>query len=286
MAISVISISSDSSEESMGTSVGRVILFGTILATSPDTTPTVTPPTTHADTTLTPASPDFTPASPGYSPASDTESDPSEDPLSDHIPPLPATSPFLSSTDDSSDSDIPDTTPSPTHGTIFTETTLSTQRSPAASGALRRRVMILALKRVGPLPTHHLTVRRLVDYSSLDHFTSDYSLRDSSSSSSSETSSDSSSDYISDSSSDHSSPALPLGMRSSHQLCSLVPSIPYSFAAITDRPSHHSSSVSSSCKRSRSPTTSVPVSSPVPRKLSPARADLLCHTPPRRKHEA
>ncbi|GKG40070.1 hypothetical protein Tco_0466847, partial [Tanacetum coccineum] len=48
-----------------------------------------------------------------------------------------------------------------------------------------------------------------------------------------------------------------------------------SFAAITDRPSHHSSSVSSSCKRSRSPTTSVPVSSPVPRKLSPARADLL-----------
>ncbi|GJX42020.1 putative reverse transcriptase domain-containing protein [Tanacetum coccineum] len=92
---------------------------------------------------------------------------------------------------------------------------------------------------------------------------------------SSETSSDSSSNYISDSSSDHSSPTLPLGIRSSHQLCSLVPSIPYSFAAITERPSHHSSSVSSSCKRSRSPTTSVPVSSPVPRKLSPARADLL-----------
>ncbi|GJX39660.1 putative reverse transcriptase domain-containing protein [Tanacetum coccineum] len=87
---------------------------------------------------------DYTPASPDYLPASDTEFDPPEDPSSDHIPPLPATSPFLSSTDDSSDSDIPDTPPTPTHGTPFTETTLSTQRSPTASGALRRRVMILS----------------------------------------------------------------------------------------------------------------------------------------------
>ncbi|GKF12194.1 hypothetical protein Tco_0050120 [Tanacetum coccineum] len=256
MAISIILISSDSSEESVGTSAGRVILFGTILATSPDTALTVTLPTTHADTTLTPASPDYTPASLGYSP-SDTESDPSEDPSLDHIPPLPATSPFLSSTDDSSNSDIPDTPPSPTHGITFTETTLSTQKSHAASGALRRR-------RVGPLPTHRLAVRRLVDYSSSDHFTSDDSSRDSSSSSSSETSSDSSSDDLSDSSSDHSSLALPSGMRSSHRLCLLVPSIPHSSAAITERPSHHSSFVSFSRKRSRSPTTSVPVSSPVP----------------------
>nr|GEZ98462.1 hypothetical protein [Tanacetum cinerariifolium] len=85
----------------------------------------------------TPASPDYTPASPDYSPAFDTESDPSKDPLSDHIPPLPATLPFLSLTDDSSDIDIPNTPPSPTHGTPFTETTLYTQRSPATSGALR-----------------------------------------------------------------------------------------------------------------------------------------------------
>ncbi|GKF43913.1 hypothetical protein Tco_0130465 [Tanacetum coccineum] len=67
MAISVISVSSDSSEESVGTSIGRVILFGTI----PNTTLSVTPPTTHIDTTpiLTvsptiPPSPDYTPASP------------------------------------------------------------------------------------------------------------------------------------------------------------------------------------------------------------------------------
>nr|GEY01091.1 reverse transcriptase domain-containing protein [Tanacetum cinerariifolium] len=39
------------------------------------------------------------------------ESDPSEDLSSDHIPPLPATSPFLSSTDDSSYRDIPNTPP-------------------------------------------------------------------------------------------------------------------------------------------------------------------------------
>nr|GEW05518.1 hypothetical protein [Tanacetum cinerariifolium] len=204
MAISIIFVSLDSSEESMGTSTRRVILFGTILATIPDTTLSVIPPSTHVDTTLipivlptippspdyTPASPNYTPASPNYSPVSDTDSNPSEDPSSDHIPPLPATSPFLSSTDDSSDSDIPDTPPSPTHGTPFTKTTLSTQRSPAAS----------------------------------DHFSSDDSLRDSSSSSSSKTSSYSSVNVLSDSASsrsslDHSLPTPSSGMRHSYHLC-------------------------------------------------------------------
>ncbi|GJS22683.1 putative reverse transcriptase domain-containing protein [Tanacetum coccineum] len=184
MAISVISVSS---EDSVGTPAGRVILFGTIPTTIPDTTPVITPPTTQTDTT---------------------------------------------------DSDTPDTPPSPTHGTPFTKTTLSTQRSPTASGALRRRVMVLApgqpiphgrpyryhlngpvhmmtaRKRVGPLPTHRLAVRHSVDYSSSDHFSSDDSSSDSSSSSSSETSSDSSTDALSDSassrsSSDHSLPASP-----------------------------------------------------------------------------
>ncbi|GJX12246.1 hypothetical protein Tco_0202105 [Tanacetum coccineum] len=122
-----------------------VILFGTIPTTILDTTPSVTPLSTHIDTALTLTSPDYTPASPDYSPASDTESDPSEDPSSDHIPPLPAISPFLSSTNDSPDSDTPDTPPSLTHGTPFTEMTLSTQSTPVASGAPRRRVMILAL---------------------------------------------------------------------------------------------------------------------------------------------
>ncbi|GJU53779.1 putative reverse transcriptase domain-containing protein [Tanacetum coccineum] len=62
-----------------------------------------------------PPSLDYTPTSPDYSPASDSESDPSEEPSSDHIPPLPAISPFLSSADDTTDSDTPDTPPSPTY---------------------------------------------------------------------------------------------------------------------------------------------------------------------------
>ncbi|GKA25998.1 hypothetical protein Tco_0712107 [Tanacetum coccineum] len=282
MAISVISVSSDSSEDSMGTPAGRVILFGTIPTTIPDTTPVITPPTTQTDTTVIPT----------------------EIPIiAPNIPPLPAISPFLSSADDTTDSDTPDTPPSPTHGTPFTETTLSTQRSPTTSGALRRRVMVLApgqpiphgrpyryhlngpvhmmtaRKRVGPLPTHRLAVRHSVDYSSSDHFSSDDSSSDSSSSSSSETSSDSPADALSDSassrsSSDHSLPASPSGTRSSHRLCPLVPSVHHS-STISERPSHDSSSASRSRKRSRSHVASVPLSSPTLEALSYACADLL-----------
>ncbi|GJZ36479.1 putative reverse transcriptase domain-containing protein, partial [Tanacetum coccineum] len=182
---------------------------------------------------------------------------PSEDPSSDHIPSLPAILPFLSSADDTTNSDTPDTPPSPTHGTPFTETILSTQRSPTVSGALRRRVMVLA-------PGQSIPHGRL----------------DSSSSSSSETSLDSSADVLSDSassrsSSDHSLLTPSPGMRPSHHLCLLIPSIHRSSAVIFDRPSHDSSSASLSRKRSRSPATSVPLSSPTLGALSYARADLL-----------
>ncbi|GKD41720.1 hypothetical protein Tco_1261927 [Tanacetum coccineum] len=291
-----------------------VILFGTIPTTILDTTPVITPPTTQSDTTVIPTetpiiaptippSSDYTPVSPDYSPASDTEFDPYEDPSSDHIPSLPAISPFLSSTDDITDSDTPNTPPSPTHGTPFTETTLSTQRSPTASGALRRRVMVLASgqpiphgrsyryhlngpvhmmtarKRVGPLPTHRLAVRHSLDYSSLDHFSSDDSSSGSSSSSSSENSSDSPMNALSDSassrlSSDHSLPASPSSMISSHRLCSLVPSVHHS-STIFKIPSHDSSSASRFRKRSRSPVAYVPLSSPTLGALSYACADLL-----------
>ncbi|GJX88963.1 hypothetical protein Tco_0340977 [Tanacetum coccineum] len=102
------------------TLAGRVILFGFISTTIPDTTPVITPPTTQTNTT---------------------------DPLSDHIPPLPAISPFLSSDDDTTSSDTPDTPPSPTHGTPFTKITSSTQRSPVIPC---HRVMILAPRQ--PIP--------------------------------------------------------------------------------------------------------------------------------------
>nr|GEW65570.1 reverse transcriptase domain-containing protein [Tanacetum cinerariifolium] len=188
-----------------------------------------------------PPSPDYTPASLDYSPASDTEFDPFEDPSSGHIPPLPAVSPFLSSDDDTTDNDTPDTPPSPNHGTLFTEITASTQRSPVIP---RRRVMILApgkpiphgrpfhyhpngpvhmmttRKRVGSLPVQQLAMRHSVDHSSSDS-SSRHSL------------------------SDHSSPDL------------------------------LSTSAGPSCKRRRSPMTSVPALPPVSGALSPVCADLI-----------
>ncbi|GJY98310.1 hypothetical protein Tco_0515220 [Tanacetum coccineum] len=98
MAISVISISSDSSEDSVGTPAGRVILFGTIPTTIPDTTPSP---------------------------------DPTEDPSSGPYTTIYQFSHHVISSEKTPlDSDTPDTPPSPTHGTPFTEITASTQRSP------------------------------------------------------------------------------------------------------------------------------------------------------------
>nr|GEV26073.1 retrovirus-related Pol polyprotein from transposon TNT 1-94 [Tanacetum cinerariifolium] len=108
----------------------KCLLVATVIPTE---TPIITP--------TIPPSHEYTPTSPDYSPASDIESNPSEDPSSGHIPQLPAVSPFLSSKDDTTDSDTLDTPPSPTHGTPFTEITSFTQRSPVMP---RRRVMILA----------------------------------------------------------------------------------------------------------------------------------------------
>nr|GEW19747.1 putative reverse transcriptase domain-containing protein [Tanacetum cinerariifolium] len=252
MAILVILVSSDSSEDSMGTPAGRVILFGTIPTTIPDTTPVITPPTTQTNTTVIPTetpiiaptippSPDYTPASPDYSPASDTESNPSKDPSSSHIPPLPVVSPFLSSDDDTTDSDTLDTPPSPNPGIPFTEITTFTQRSPIIPC---RQVMILAprqpishgrsyryypnrlvhmmtaRKRVRPLPIQQLAMRYSVDHSSSDS-SSRHSLPD------------------------HSSPDLP------------------------------SNSAGPSSKRRTSPMTSIPALPPISRALSTVRANLI-----------
>ncbi|GJW26606.1 reverse transcriptase domain-containing protein [Tanacetum coccineum] len=224
MAILVISVSSDLSEDSVGTPAGQVILFGIIPTTIPDTTPVITPPTTQTDTTVIP-----------------TESDPSEDPSSDHIPPLRAILPFLSSADDTTNCDTPNTPPSPTHDTPFTEITSSTQRSPVIS---RRRVMILAPGQ----PILH-GQPHFVDHSSSDYFSLDDLARDSSSDSSSEASLDFHSDASSDSLSRHS-----LSDHSSPNLTS--------------------TSAGPSRKRRRSPMTSVPALSPVSRALSPVYADL------------
>ncbi|GKA87577.1 hypothetical protein Tco_0809341 [Tanacetum coccineum] len=224
---------------------------------------------TYHSTTYQP-SPRLTLVSSDYSPASDSESDPSEDPSLDHIPPLPAISPFLSSDDDTTDSDTPDTPLSPTYGMPFTEITTSTQRSPVIP---RRRVMILspgqpiphgrpyryhlnrpihmmtARKRVRPFLIPQLAVGHPIDHSSLDYFSPDDSARDSSSDSPSQASpyfhSDASSDSPSGHSlSDHSSPDLP------------------------------STFVGPSSKRCRSPMTSVPALSPISGALSPVHVEV------------
>nr|GEW21271.1 reverse transcriptase domain-containing protein [Tanacetum cinerariifolium] len=179
--------------------------------TIPDTTPVIAPPTTE------------TPI------------------IAPTIPPLPAISPFLSSDDDTTNIDTPDTPPSPTHDTPFTEITASTQRSPVIP---RRQVMILApgqpiphgrLYRYHPNgPVHMMTARKrfrplLVQQLSVRHSV-DHSLPDS---------------LSRHSSSDHSSLDLP------------------------------STSAGPSRKRRRSPMTSVPTLPLVFGALSPVRADLI-----------
>ncbi|GKF53534.1 hypothetical protein Tco_0160444 [Tanacetum coccineum] len=69
-------------------------------------------------------------------------------------------------------------------------------------------------------------------------------------------------------------PASPSSTRSSHRLCSLVPSVHCS-SAIFERPSYDSSSASRSRMRSRSCIASIPLSSPTLRALSYARAYIL-----------
>ncbi|GKC13179.1 hypothetical protein Tco_1009961, partial [Tanacetum coccineum] len=109
------SVSTDSSEDSVGIPARRVILFGTIPTTIPDTIP----------------------------------SNPSEDPSSDHVLPLPAISQFLSSADDTTDSDTPDTHHLPIpipHG------------RPYHYHPNRPVHMMTARKRVRPLPVQQLAI--------------------------------------------------------------------------------------------------------------------------------
>ncbi|GKA57487.1 putative reverse transcriptase domain-containing protein [Tanacetum coccineum] len=262
MAISVISISSDSSKESVGTSIARVILFGTIPTVISAIVPVINLTVVHDDTPLIPTE---TPTIPPV------------------ISTLPHTSLFLYT--DSSDSDTSKRPPS--HDPY--EVTVARWRSrvaacssppslptlrwilPAPPGLPRRpaililpgqpipvgrpyrtqpngmRKMLIARKSVGPLPSHRLALRYSESHSLSNHFSpDDFSL---------DTSSGSSSGYSS--------------------YTSLGRSIlDYSF----DSPA--ASFASPSRKRRRSPAILVPLATPVPGALSPVRADLL---PPRKR---
>nr|GFC16477.1 hypothetical protein [Tanacetum cinerariifolium] len=187
MAMLVISVSLDSSQDSVGTPAGRVILFGTILTTIPDTIPVITLPTTQTDTTVIPTettiiaptippSLDYTPTSPDYSPTFDTES-----------PVIPRHRVMI----------LAPRQPIP-HGRPY-------RYHP--NGPIH---MMTARKRVGPLHIQQLAVRHSVDHYLSYYFSLDDSARDSSFDSSSEASSDFHSDSSSRHSlSDHSSLDLP-----------------------------------------------------------------------------
>ncbi|GJU64096.1 hypothetical protein Tco_1245931 [Tanacetum coccineum] len=165
MAISVILISSDSSEESVGTSTAQVILFGMIPTTIPSNVPIVDSPT-----------------------------------IPPIAPTIQYTSPFICN--DSSDSDTSKRPSSQDPYEIFPAPpglphrpvvlVLPGQTIPVGrpyrtqpNGVLK---MLKASKSVGPLPTHRLTLRYSTDYFSSNHFTSNDSSRDSLSDSLSETS--------------------------------------------------------------------------------------------------
>nr|GEW99042.1 hypothetical protein [Tanacetum cinerariifolium] len=123
--------------------------------------------------------------------------------------------------------------------------------------------MLTAKNKVGPLPIHRLALRYSFDYSSSDHFTSDDSSQDSTSNYSSETSLNSHSHTSSDSSLRHSSS--------------------YHYISVFPCDSLTATSAGPSRKRRRSPTTSIPIASPVPRALSLKHADLL--PPPKSNRE-
>ncbi|GKC75427.1 hypothetical protein Tco_1126201, partial [Tanacetum coccineum] len=179
------------------------------------------------------------------------------------------------------------------------------------------RKLLTARKRVGPFPARRLAWRRVSHRSSDRHsspdFTSDSSSSGSSSDSSSDTSSGSPLDSLSDTSSVHSSGCDASGQTHSgpstrvassrlvyppvmtpryseafRRWRSAPLSTPYPPTTSESSPdssserSLDSSSLSAgpSRKRCRSPTTSVPSSTPVSRSIAPTHADLL---PPRKR---
>ncbi|GJS99492.1 hypothetical protein Tco_0820662 [Tanacetum coccineum] len=154
MAFSVISISSNSSKESIGTSTAQVILFDTIPTTIPSTTPTTELPIIHDDTLLTPT-------------------------ISLTIPLVAPTIQYTSLLIDTDLSDS-DTIDSPR---LLAVLGLPGQLIPIGQpyrtqpdGVLKT---LTAKKSVGSLPTHRLASRYLSISSSFNQFTSDDSSRDS-----------------------------------------------------------------------------------------------------------
>ncbi|GKD54689.1 hypothetical protein Tco_1288076 [Tanacetum coccineum] len=172
MATSIISISSDSSEESVGTSIARVILFGTIPTTVPATAPTIDLPVIHDDTSLISThTPTISPIVPTIPPIAPTIQTPYEVTVSRwrsrvaarSSPPSPPIRQIL---------------PAP-HGlhrrsaVLVLLGQLIHVGQPYRTQPNKVLQMLTARKWVGPLPNHRLALRYSANYSSSNHFTSD-----------------------------------------------------------------------------------------------------------------
>ncbi|GJU26918.1 hypothetical protein Tco_1165539 [Tanacetum coccineum] len=237
MAASAIAISSDSSDESVGSPPSRVILFGDIPTVIPSTS-VVAPETSTIAPVISSAAPVVETtlvASPtglcGLVPYSGSDSDsPDEMSSPEHISPLPAISLFLC-TDSYKAPDSSDGPPS---------------HDPYVTTVARWRSRLLtARKRVGPLPARKLAWRHASPRSS-DHHPS--------------SSSEAFRHWC----------AAPLSTL-------YPPTTSESSSGdSSERPLHSSShSAGPSRKRCRSQVDFVPSSTPVMRSLAPTRADLL-----------
>ncbi|GJY22909.1 putative reverse transcriptase domain-containing protein [Tanacetum coccineum] len=285
MAAPVISISSDVSVESVGSSFPRVILMGSIPVEVP-----VAPKVGAAAV-----------ASPAGVLELDTHSSSEVDPSESSPPPVfvaPMVSPFLCSDDSVSDTEIPERHVSPTpHDSMLTRwrsrvasrsssPTTSTPEIPTAPILPTPSVIVApssealtARKSVRPLPSHRLALR----YTSyhLDHFTSE--------SSSSYSSSDHSLSGHTPSDTTDADTSTP--QRFVHRSLARTPRCSEAYLRWRSAPlstmyppttsessvgdSSSESSAGPSRKRCRSPAAIVPSSIHATRALVPSRADLL-----------
>ncbi|GJS90411.1 hypothetical protein Tco_0773047 [Tanacetum coccineum] len=310
MAAPIISISSDSFEESMGSHVLRVILFGAI----PAIVPVI--PEVPAEVPIVPDDPapeDSLPSAPALAlvlsflcsddSEADSESEPAEQRPERHAS-LVVHDVMVSRWRDR----VPSRSSSPS-GSSSQDTLTPSSEFPVApvvaSPGIRQQPAILirpgeaipfgrpyrthpngprrlltTRKRVGPFSARRLAWRRVSHRSSDRHSspgsTSDSSHSGSCSDSSSDTSSGSPSDSLSDASSVHSLGEAFRRWRSAPLSTSYPPTTSKSSSDSSSERSLDSSSPSEpSRKRYRSPTTSVPSSTHVLRLVAPTHADLL-----------
>ncbi|GKB28710.1 hypothetical protein Tco_0868111 [Tanacetum coccineum] len=296
MAASPIVISSDSSDESVGSPSSRVILFGDIPTVIPSTS-VVAPETStfaHVSSSAAPAVETTLVASPtglcGLVPYSGSDSDsPDEMSSPEHISPLPAISPFLC-TDSFEAPDSSDEPPSIRRrlAILIRPGEVIPFGRPYRTYLNGLRKLLTARKRVGPIPARRLASRHASPRSSDHHSSSSNSSLDSSPVHSS--SLDASNQAHSRSSTRDIPPRLcypprraPRRSEAFHHWCAAPLSTLYppttsesSSGDSSKRPRHSSShSAGPYRKRCRSPVNSIPSSTPVLGSLAPTRIDLL-----------